>query len=186
MAEEENNLIIISDDDSSERDTHATMTNHSIQVHPEAACKAQVVTVFPDICPEYLDGLAQKYGNDSSTLIASILDEVDKGTAIPTRQRSMLKRKRDEREDEELGVEKLAKTYSDASRHAELRNIAYVKQAYVQAYPVRYHNSCLLLWRRLTNPSQFPAANAGISSGARQKHWKSAEDQPELSVSSLS
>jgi hypothetical protein len=153
MTEEGNILITISDDDSNERHSfnvrghavtskyavtfnkHANMTSHGTDLDSETAYKAQVVAVFPDICPEYLDGLAQKHGNNSSTLIASILDEVDNGAAIPTRQRSMLKRKRDDGQEEELGVEKLAKTYNDASRHAELRNLPYLKQAYVMASP---------------------------------------------------
>ena len=65
-----------------------------------------VSTVFPGICFEYVGGLYPKIGNSADTIIAHILDMIEKGTAWPTakdKQKSQ-KRKRDLDEDEQAAL----------------------------------------------------------------------------------
>jgi len=66
-------------------------------------CIEKVTSVFPDICPDYLDGLYNSTSQTSGALIAHILDQQDKGTLYPKAKdtRKKLKRKRDLDPDEE-------------------------------------------------------------------------------------
>ncbi|KAI0401277.1 hypothetical protein F4802DRAFT_609555 [Xylaria palmicola] len=50
----------------------------------EDACKNDVMFVFPDICPDYLMGLAQQHGFQIETIISIILDKQEKGESYPT------------------------------------------------------------------------------------------------------
>ncbi|RYP48377.1 hypothetical protein DL768_005746 [Monosporascus sp. mg162] len=62
---------------------------------PGVSCKDSVLTVFPDICPNYLDDLASQHGHDPDSIICTILNQQERGEKYPTRHPdNPLKRKR--------------------------------------------------------------------------------------------
>ncbi|KAL2760099.1 hypothetical protein ACRALDRAFT_1079042 [Sodiomyces alcalophilus JCM 7366] len=57
------------------------------------ACKEAVASIFPDICPDYLEETASQHGFDQEAIIDHILDLVDRGAAYKKRPK-MVQRKR--------------------------------------------------------------------------------------------
>lgn len=61
---------------------------------------AGVVSVFPDICPEYAQQMAAENNWSPDAFISLVLDDQDKGVPYPTRAPAP-KRKRDDDDDDE-------------------------------------------------------------------------------------
>ena len=59
-------------------------------------CKGQILSVFPDVCPEHLDILVAENDSSSDTIINLILDQAGAGNPYPKQQRATVKRKRAE------------------------------------------------------------------------------------------
>ncbi|CZT51849.1 uncharacterized protein RSE6_13058 [Rhynchosporium secalis] len=65
-------------------------------------CVDSILTVFPGICGEYVSELYESISQSSATLIAHILDKMDKGSAYPSaKEKQQKKRKREVDEDTE-------------------------------------------------------------------------------------
>ncbi|KAL2018220.1 hypothetical protein VTK56DRAFT_1127 [Thermocarpiscus australiensis] len=62
-------------------------------------CREDILGIFPDICPKYLEAAAAENEWDSQRLIDHLLDEQEKGRSYPKRPKS-LKRKSDQKEDD--------------------------------------------------------------------------------------
>ncbi|KAI1648706.1 uncharacterized protein F4817DRAFT_314665 [Daldinia loculata] len=79
-------------------------------------CKDHVKSVFPDICPTYLDQIVAENKYDSDFTIGAILDRQEKGEKYPVRSRD-LKRKR--AEDDNSDVEDGPDDEDEEARKAE-------------------------------------------------------------------
>ncbi|KAI1095048.1 hypothetical protein F5B19DRAFT_443173 [Rostrohypoxylon terebratum] len=67
-------------------------------------CRDSVRAVFTDICPEYLERLADEYENNSDMIIEAILDSQEKGEMYPRQSaKNPLKRKRSQDDDDDDG-----------------------------------------------------------------------------------
>ncbi|KAI0155027.1 hypothetical protein GGR57DRAFT_491923 [Xylariaceae sp. FL1272] len=65
--------------------------------NPEIDCRTELLTVFPDICPDYLVQITIEHAHNATAIISAILDKQDKGEHYPKAQRDSrfpLKRKR--------------------------------------------------------------------------------------------
>lgn len=81
-----------------------TMDDQSPTPDPAAqeACIQAVVSVFPDVCLEYLDKLAGPLLYDPDTVITYLVDLIESGTTYTRRRQANLrKRKRDEDDDDD-------------------------------------------------------------------------------------
>ncbi|KAI1079143.1 hypothetical protein F5B20DRAFT_571157 [Whalleya microplaca] len=66
-------------------------------------CKDSVLTVFPNICPAYLEEITSEHAYDADTVVSVILDKLENGQLYPTQPHSNpLKRKRDNEGQDEM------------------------------------------------------------------------------------
>ncbi|OHF00534.1 ubiquitin-conjugating enzyme [Colletotrichum orchidophilum] len=83
------------------------------------ACAATVLSVFPDICLQYLEETATKVNHDPNQTIDSILSSTENGAIYPKASRKKsLKRKRGESEDDEEKAN-LLRLYASPNRLKE-------------------------------------------------------------------
>lgn len=64
----------------------------SYEENVKNACTVAVLSLFPDICPEYLQETSESLAYDYESVVSHILDKIDDGPSYP--RRSGLKRKR--------------------------------------------------------------------------------------------
>ncbi|KAI2467164.1 hypothetical protein F4781DRAFT_324895 [Annulohypoxylon bovei var. microspora] len=105
--------IIVIDDDSDDLDPFSDIDSPDVSIidisenmdlmppnrkpphDARTLCKDNVRAVFPDICPDYLEKLANEHNNNSAAIIGMILDSQEKGEMYPARpHENPLKRKR--------------------------------------------------------------------------------------------
>ncbi|ORY58171.1 uncharacterized protein BCR38DRAFT_353404, partial [Pseudomassariella vexata] len=62
-------------------------------------CQSSVLVVFEDICPNHLDQLAEQHGFSSEAIIATILDQQEKGHQYPRRENPKKRKRGDDKDD---------------------------------------------------------------------------------------
>ncbi|KAI0132650.1 ring finger protein [Xylariales sp. AK1849] len=93
-------------------------------------CKDNVLVVFEDICPQHLDELAGRHASDSDAIIATILDQQERGVQYPRRNRSK-KRKRDDDDGDKSEDQSSAikARIDDPEYHGRMRHTKYKDMA---------------------------------------------------------
>lgn len=127
MTEDQQEVIVISDGDEpmdlDDQDQVHNKNNVKSEADIKNECRQAVLSIFPDICPEYLEDLAIQYAYDHEALISAILDQFEGGKPVP--KRVSLKRKR---ESEDVGDRlcDLRKKYDNSEWREQKKITAYV------------------------------------------------------------
>lgn len=94
--------------------------------HDKDACAATVLSVFPDICLQYLEETAAKVNHNADQTIDTILGSTEKSGSYPkaSRRQKSLKRKREgsaeeDDDDDEKEKENLLRLYAYPGRERE-------------------------------------------------------------------
>lgn len=87
-------------------------------------CLQEVMQVFPDISPDYLQELSDKTYYSASEIILRIVERQESGMDYPRRQKKGVKRKLSEMESMEHEMESVKRKYTvtDAERAARLQS----------------------------------------------------------------
>ncbi|KAL8298233.1 hypothetical protein RB597_006878 [Gaeumannomyces tritici] len=85
----------------------------------QETCADAVISVFPDICPNYLDSITKEKDFNSEVVISHILDQLDDGKSYPRRAKANLKRKREPPSDETDDAAQLSKRFSSANHRQQ-------------------------------------------------------------------
>ncbi|KAI1853118.1 hypothetical protein JX265_011399 [Neoarthrinium moseri] len=96
----------------------------------QVSCKEGVLLIFEDICPKYLDELAQQHAFNADAIIATILDQQERDILYPRRQKSR-KRKRgedvDDEDEEKKSVDPNTEIQAKLNDHQHLRTMSSAK-----------------------------------------------------------
>lgn len=92
----------------------------------KAECIAHIISMFPDICPEYLSRIAAERRYDITAVSTHIVDQAESGNSYP--KRPNLKRKRSDFEAEDPVAEAIRK-YDSPFRHDEAKAASYSRKA---------------------------------------------------------
>ncbi|KAH8912926.1 hypothetical protein BR93DRAFT_871254 [Coniochaeta sp. PMI_546] len=94
----------------------------------KTVCREAVLKIFPDICPNYVETLAIQNAYDHEALITAILDQFERGKAVPKRQRLSLKRKRGPEDDGDRSCDH-QKKYDNAEWRQKIKHPSYINIA---------------------------------------------------------
>lgn len=92
----------------------------------KAECIAHTISMFPDICPDYLSRISIEHRYDIAAVSTYIVDQAESGNSYP--KRPSLKRKRS---DFEIGdpVAEAIRKYDNPLRHGEAKTSSYSRKA---------------------------------------------------------
>jgi hypothetical protein len=105
------------------------------------ACRQEVMGVFPDISPEYLEEIVEKYTYNTVQSIKHIIDLAESGTRYPRRQKRkrVAKRKRNENEDIEEEMQDMKRDYVNDQRKAYIPSPQEKRRMCVRSHELRIH-----------------------------------------------
>jgi hypothetical protein len=86
----------------------------SMEEKIKVSCKDVVLAIFPDICPAYLERVAEERAYDAEQVTAFVADEIELQRPYPKRPKSTAKRKRDDSEEPEPDP---ASKFENPARH---------------------------------------------------------------------
>ncbi|KAI3556934.1 ubiquitin-conjugating enzyme [Colletotrichum abscissum] len=151
--------------------------------HDKRACAATVLSVFPDICLQYLEETAAKVNHNADQTIDTILGSTEKGGSYPkaSRRQKSLKRKRegsaeDDEEDEDVEKENILRLYAHPGRERETRKqyISRSEEILKHDFPqviqkcvmkIFYDNACKLLPTYLAVDKALEDLKNGVQEG---------------------
>ena len=101
-----------------------------IEEEVKEACREAVLSLFPDICPDFLRRICEEQSHDYERAVTHILDQSENGKSYPKRPRLSRKRKRsdDDAEESDDG----AKRFDNDERRRQPKHLAYLKTRYVR------------------------------------------------------